>query len=54
MDGSLQAALEETGFARLGWDAHDESDYITAPDGCHIELDGECPHGLKSPVMEMF
>jgi hypothetical protein len=26
---------------------------IETEDGCIVELDGECPHGCKSPLLEM-
>lgn len=37
-----------------GWILDDSEMTATAPDGCVTEIDGDCPHGLVSPIFEVM
>jgi hypothetical protein len=51
LDG-LEAVLEEEGLDEEGWEAVGE-DALRCPDGFVIELDGTCPMGCESPLLEL-
>jgi hypothetical protein len=40
-------------FEFNGFTIDEDNMEVEAPDGCMIEVDGECPHGHRSPVFDM-
>lgn len=45
-------AQEMQAFLPDEWECDYDGAVLTAPDGCRIEPDGECPHGHVSPLIE--
>jgi len=44
--------LRRMGFWKKGWSVTRDG-VLVAPDGCLVEDDGECPHGYKSPLLQV-